>query len=127
MRSLSVGQVLSWEKTFTLEDVEAFIRLSADERVHPLQPDADGRRLVHCLLLAMLPTTIGGSMNLVARDMSFTFLCPVFTGDRIRCDVEIAETEPTEGQLRLAFAVVCRNQHGEEVMTGTCSGVLRTA
>jgi 3-hydroxybutyryl-CoA dehydratase len=127
MRLLAVGEVFSWERTFTVEDVQAFTRVSSDEGVHHTQPGADGRLLVHGLLVATLPTKIGGSFNLLARDMTFTFLRPVFTGERIRCEVEVAETEPKEGRIRVAFAFVCRNERGEEVLTGTCRGVIRTA
>lgn len=126
MRPLAVGDLISWERSFTVEDVHAFTRLSADEGVHHVQPDADGRLLAHGLLVATLPTQVGGRYSLLARDMTFTFLRPVFTGDRIRCDVEVAETEPLADRIRVALAFTCRNQHGKEVMTGTCSGVIRT-
>lgn len=125
MRALAVGAVFRWDRTFTVEDVHAFTRVSDDEGDHPLQPDAEGRLLVHGLLLATLPTKIGGSLNLLAREMTFTFLGPVFTGDPIRCEVEIAETEPLEDRVNVAMAIVCRNQDGKEVMVGTCRGILR--
>ena len=125
MRDLSVGDVFRWERTFTLDDVAAFARVSNDEGAHHLLPDAEGRLLVHGLLVATLPTKIGGDFNFLARDMAYTFRRPVFTGDHIRCEVEVAETEPLPDRVNVAFAIVCRNQHDKEVMTGTCRGTIR--
>lgn len=125
MRQPAVGDVLRWERTFTAEDVEAFTRVSNDEGAHHLHPDDQGRLLVHGLLVATLPTKIGGSFNLLARELSFVFLRPVFTGDHIRCECEVAETEPLADRINVAFAIRCRNQDDKEVMTGTCRGLIR--
>ena len=125
MRDLAVGDVFRWERTFTLEDVQAFARVSHDEGAHHILPDAEGRLLVHGLLVATLPTKVGGELNLLARDMLFTFLRPVFTGDHIRCEVEVAETEPLSDRVNVSLAISCRNQHDKQVMIGTCRGVIR--
>jgi acyl dehydratase len=54
------------------------------------------------------------------------FLRPVFTGERIDCDVTITKVEPGEGRTNAAFSMVCRNPQGKEVMRGHTAGIIRT-
>lgn len=119
------GQGFSWERTFTREDVEEFARLSGDAGRHHLTQDADGRIMVHGLLTATVPTKIGGDMNYIARQMTFEFLRPVFVGDTIRVEGTVTRVAPGDGQLQVAVAFECRNQHGKTVLTGTSHGVIR--
>ncbi len=122
---MKVGDVVAWERTFTEDDVRLFSSFSGDEGTHHLQPDERGRLMVHGLLTATLPTKIGGDINFIAREMTFQFHRPVYSGDTVRCEVTIAElTETTEYQ-QLTSTWVCRNQHGKEVMSGRASGIIR--
>lgn len=83
--------------------------------------------MAHGLLTATLPTKIGGDLNFIAQEMLFKFHRPVFAGDTIECEITVVDLEPTEKFMRLATTVVCRNQHGKEVMTGEASGVIRNS
>lgn len=125
--AVEVGQTFSWERTFTREDVEGFARLSGDAGVHHVSQDAEGRIMVHGLLTATLPTKIGGDMNYIARQMTFEFLRPVFVGDTIRVEGKVTHASREAGQLQVAVAFECRNQHGKTVLTGTSHGVIRAA
>ena len=120
------GDIISWERTFTEEDIRVFNKLSGDEGIHHVTPDEQGRLMVHGLLTATVPTKIGGDMNFVARELKFQFHRPVFAGDTITCEVTIAEFEPTEQYTNVRSEFVCRNQHGKEVMTGHAQGIVRT-
>lgn len=60
---MQVGDVISWQRTFTEEDINLFARLSGDEGEHHLVPDEKGRLMAHGLLTATLPTKIGGDIN----------------------------------------------------------------
>ena len=124
---MQVGDVVSWQRTFTEEDVRLFGRLSGDEGIHHVMPDDEGRLMVQGLLTATLPTKIGGDINFIARQMIFQFLRPVFAGDTVLCEVTIVELEPTEQYTRLSCKWVCLNQHGKEVMTGQADGIVRAA
>jgi 3-hydroxybutyryl-CoA dehydratase len=121
---MKVGDVLSWERTFTEEDIRLFARFSGDEGEHHLEPDESGRLMVHGLLTATLPTKIGGDMNFIARRMLFQFLRPVFSGDTVRCEVTLIELDPGEQYSRVKSTWRCLNQDGKEVMTGEASGVI---
>jgi 3-hydroxybutyryl-CoA dehydratase len=123
-RALTVGQVAVFERRFSDEDVLAFTRLSGDAGRHHARPDALGRRVVHGLLTASLPTKIGGDLDFLARDMSFEFLRPVFTGDTIRCEATIASVEPEAGRARVMLRGSCWNQDGKEVLRFVTSGVV---
>lgn len=118
------GQVYSYERTFTVEDVELFTRLTGDVGRHHLQPDERGRLMVHGLLTATLPTRIGGEINYVAREMVFEFIRPVFTGDTITTEVTIREITDEDKVYRMSGDAVCRNQHGKEVLKCTTNGVI---
>ncbi|HEV2705762.1 MAG TPA: MaoC family dehydratase [Pyrinomonadaceae bacterium] len=124
---MKVGDVIAWERTFTEEDVRLFARFSGDEGTHHLQPDETGRLMVHGLLTATLPTKIGGSINFIARQLTFQFHRPVFSGDTVRCEVTIEELTEKEQYTQLNSSWVCRNQHGKEVMTGQAQGVVRAS
>ena len=122
---MKVGDVVAWERTFTLEDVRRFAEYSGDEGEHHLQPDESGRLMVHGLMTAMLPTKIGGDINFIARQLTFRFLRPVYSGDAVRCEVKIEELADAGSYTQLKSSWVCRNQHGKEVMTGEAEGVIR--
>ncbi len=122
---MQVGDVVSWQRTFTEEDIRLFSRLSGDEGVHHVTPDDQGRLMVQGLLTATLPTKIGGDLNFIARQMTFLFLRPVFAGDTVQCEVTIVGLELTEQYTRLSCQWVCRNQHGKEVLTGQAEGIIR--
>ena len=122
---MKVGDVLGWERTFTEEDVRRFAEYSGDAGEHHLQPDERGRLMVHGLLTATLPTKIGGDINFIARQLTFRFVRPVFSGDTVRCEVKIEGLAEAGGYTQLKSSWVCRNQHGKEVMTGEAEGVIR--
>jgi acyl dehydratase len=123
-RPFEVGEVSVVERRFTDEDVIAFQRLSGDAGRHHATPDARGRRVVHGLLTATLPTKLGGDIDFLSRDMHFEFLRPVFTGDTIRCEMTITEVVPEAGRIRLTLSGTCRNQDGKEVLRFVSHGVV---
>ncbi|WP_437785641.1 hotdog domain-containing protein [Sorangium sp. So ce1097] len=123
-RAFQVGEVLACERRFTDEDVVEFQRISGDAGRHHARPDAQGRRVVHGLLTATIPTQLGGAIDFLAREMQFEFLRPVFTGDTIRCEATITEVVPEAGRVRLAMSGSCWNQHGKEVLRVHTRGVV---
>ena len=122
---LKVGDIITFERTFTVRDVELFIEISGDERIHHITPDEQGRLVVQGLLTATLPTKVGGDHNVLARTMNFEFLRPVFTGDTIICAVKIEKYERQENnRTAIISSFLCENQNGKEVLRGDFSGVI---
>ena len=124
--NVQLGQKASYERTFTLKDVELFGELSGDKGVHHVVPDSAGRIMVQGLLTATVPTKLGGDMNYIAREIRLEFLRPVFVGDTIRAESVITNVEPGEGHLKLSIEMVCYNQSGKEVLRGETHGIIRT-
>jgi 3-hydroxybutyryl-CoA dehydratase len=122
---MQAGEVLSWQRTFTEEDIRLFSQLSGDEGAHHIAYDEQGRLMAHGLLTATLPTKIGGDLNFIARELCFQFLRPVFAGDTVTCDVTITEWQVEERFTRMSTTWICRNQHGKEVLTGHGHGIIR--
>ena len=123
--SIAVGQKFSYDRVFTVADVENFTRVTGDAGRHHVTPDASGRVMVQGLLTATLPTKFGGDINYLAREMRFTFVRPVFTGEKIVTEVVCTESVDEDRAVRLAFDVVCRNEQGKEVLKGSTNGVIR--
>lgn len=125
--SLKVGDKITFERTFTLEDVEWFTKVSWDEGDHHLTPDEKGRLVVQGLLTATLPTKVGGDNNVLARTMNFEFLRPVFTGDTIICEVTIEKYEMQENnRIAIMATFQCTNQNEKLVLKGNFAGVILT-
>lgn len=123
--TLQVGDKITFDRTFTIEDVELFTKISDDEGVHHLTPDEQGRLVVQGLLTATLPTKIGGNHNVMARHMDFEFLRPVLTEDTIRCEAQIEKYEKQEkNRTAIIASFICTNQKGKEVLKGGFSGVI---
>jgi len=122
---MKIGDVVSWERTFSEADIRLFNQVSGDQGVHHVTPDEQGRLMVHGLLTATVPTKIGGDMNFIAREMWFQFHRPVFAGDTIRCECTIVLLEPAEQYTSVRTEFVCRNQHGKDVMNGHAVGVVK--
>lgn len=123
--TLQVGDIITFERTFTAKDVELFTEVSGDEGIHHLTPDEQGRLVVQGLLTATLPTKVGGDHNVLARNMTFEFLRPVFTGDTIICEVKIERYEKQEkNRTAIRATFICTNQNEKVVLTGEFSGVI---
>ncbi|HWL23788.1 MAG TPA: hotdog domain-containing protein [Ureibacillus sp.] len=123
--SLKLGDIFSFERTFTNRDVELFTEISGDAGIHHLAPDEQGRLVVQGLLTATLPTKIGGDHNFIARTMEFEFLRPVFTGDTVICELRVEQWEKDKkGRIAVVTPFICRNQHGKVVLNGVVTGVI---
>jgi acyl dehydratase len=101
---MKVGDIVTWERTFTEDDIRLFNQVSGDQGSHHVTPD---------------------DLNFIAREMKFQFHRPVFAGDTITCLVTVVEFEPTEQYTSVRTDFVCRNQQGKEVMSGYAQGVIR--
>ncbi len=111
-------------RTFTAELVDAFTEISRDRGRHHVQPDAQGRRIVHGLLVASLGTEIGGSLDFLSRTMDYEFLRPVYVGDTITCTARVEQVEKRPGKTRLLVSMRFANQAGEDVIRGSTRGVV---
>ncbi|EIT86181.1 MaoC domain-containing protein dehydratase [Fictibacillus macauensis ZFHKF-1] len=119
------GDVFSYSRSFTVEEVLHFGELSGDQGRHHVELDDKGRLMVQGLLTASLGTKIGGDMHYIARQMNSEFVRPVFTGDVITCEVTLMNVEPSDGYVKVSIESVTRNQQGKEVLLATSHGIIR--
>lgn len=123
--SLKVGDLITFQRTFTKRDVELFIEISGDAGVHHRTTDEQGRLVIQGLLTATLPTKIGGDLNVLARTMHFEFLRPVFTGDTITCHVKIDKYElDKNNRIAINSSFTCNNQNEKDVLKGDFIGFI---
>jgi 3-hydroxybutyryl-CoA dehydratase len=118
------GDVFTWERTFTKEEVHEFGELTRNTAVFHVEENAHGHVMAHGLLTASIPTKIGGDLNYMARQMTFEFIRPVFTGDTIRCELRITRAEQADGRQKVEMEVSCCNQHDAEVLRARSHGVI---
>ena len=124
LASVEPGTTLTYERTFTREEVERFAELSRDDGYHHLVADTDGTVLLHGLLTATLPTKIGGDLDFLARSMGFEFPNPAFTGQAITCELTLEELEERDDRYDLASSFECTSADGTVVMRGESDGVV---
>lgn len=122
---LAVGDVFSWQRTFTDEEILQFGELTGDKGNHHIERDEKGRLMAHGLLTASVGTKIGGDLNYIARQMVSEYIRPVFSGDTITCELTITKVEKKEGLTEVAMETIYKNQHGKEVLVGSSYGIIR--
>lgn len=122
---LYVGQKASLQKTFTAADVTLFGGISLD--VNPLHMSDEfaktsifGKRVVHGILTsglisAVLANKLPGP-GTIYLGQELKFVAPVFLGDDIRAEVEVAELREDKKIVKLN--TTCYNQDGKPVITG---------
>lgn len=125
---LADGEVVTTRRTFEAEDVRQFAEATGDRGDHHLEPDEEGRLLVHGLLTAALGTEIGGRYNVLARTMTYRFHRPVYTGETVRCAATfttVEEREAGDGWEVAADLEYVREDDDTVVLTGAFDGVIR--
>jgi 3-hydroxybutyryl-CoA dehydratase len=120
-----VGEKVAFRRTITEADVALFIGITWD--VNPLHTDEVycratpfKHRIVPGLLTASLLTHLGGLWAFLATGMEFQFLAPVYVGDSIMAEGEVAQVNGETGGVLLRCR--CTNQDGKEVLRAEVRG-----
>ena len=123
----AVGQVGTWTRTFTTEDVETFADLTGDR--NPLHFDADfaartrpGALIVHGglttgLFNALVAEVLPGPGS-VFLHQEWDYPAPVYIGDTVTAEAEVIEARADKPITTLRC--VARRDDGTEVLRGTC-------
>ncbi|MDG5471957.1 MaoC family dehydratase [Jeotgalibacillus sp. ET6] len=119
------GDIFTWKRTFTEEDIQLFGELTGDLGQHHTEKDENGRVMVHGLLTASIGTKIGGDLHYIAREMTSRFLRPVFSGDTITCELMVTDVLPKEGFSLVNVTSIYTNQNGKEVLSASSEGIIR--
>jgi len=118
------GDVSTYSRTFTVEEVQQFAEVSGDDQPRHTDPDEDGRVMVQGLLTATMPTKLGGDAEVLAHSMDIEFLQPVYTGEEITCRSMTDTVTEREDRYEVTFDVVCENEDGKAVLRATISGLI---
>ncbi|MFH9005883.1 hypothetical protein ACH4E5_21970 [Streptomyces afghaniensis] len=121
--TLEVGACFSERRHITEADIAAFAALVGDQGRHHM-PGAE-RIMAHGLLTASLATKVGGRLDFIARRMDWEFLRPVWAGDTIEAKVTVRSLGEARSGVAVEFDLVIENQHGEPVLRGESTGVIR--
>jgi acyl dehydratase len=109
MPAIEAGETFTETRTFRPEDVDQFAALSGDDQPRHTEPDGDGRRMVQGLLTASLLTSIGGDLEVLASRMDLRFQRPVYTGERLVCELTVASVDPrADGGVAIVGDVTVR-------------------
>ncbi|MGE6631872.1 hotdog domain-containing protein [Bacillus sp. NPDC077027] len=118
------GDKFQAKRTFTHEDVFKFGDLTGDQGEQHTIPDEKGRLMVHGFLTASLATKLGGDFNFIGKEMTCTFIRPVYTGDTITCNMSVTTVEEQERYHCIDLFSTYHNQYGEDVIIGKSKGVI---
>ena len=123
----TVGQVGTWTRTFTADDVERFADLTGDR--NPLHFDADfvARTRPRALIVQGGLTT--GLFNALVAEVlpgpgsvflhqEWDYPAPVYIGDTVTAEAEVIEARADKPVTTLRC--VARRDDGTEVLRGTC-------
>ncbi len=120
-----IGAKASFRRTLTEADMALFIGVTWD--INPYHTDDTfaaetpfGKRIVPGLLTASLLTHLGGIWSFLATKMELEFLAPVYAGETVTAEAEIADVKPEKGWVLLKCR--CTTQDGREVLRGAISG-----
>lgn len=123
-KTLAVGDVGTFTKTITEQDVFGFADASGD--FNPLHIDEEyarrtqfGRRVAHGILTAgIISSVLGGEipgLGTIFVELHIRFMKPVYLGDTVTAKATVIETINPK---RIRLMVACTNQHGDDVAIG---------
>ncbi|MGZ7032650.1 MAG: MaoC family dehydratase, partial [Thermoanaerobaculia bacterium] len=126
-------QHVSFEKTFTEEDMQRFIEITGD--VNPLHVNEEfarttkfGRRVLQGMLTASIFSTMVGMFlpgpGAIYRSQTLRFLLPVHLGETVTAHFVVRAIDRAKHRLEIEAWI--ENEAGERVIEGTCeAGLLR--
>ena len=129
----SVGQHVTFTKTFTEDDVRRFIEITGD--INPLHVDDAfaaqtqfGKRVLHGMLTASILSTMVGMLlpgtGAIYRSQTIRFLKPVHIGDTVTAHFVVRSIDRDRHRLEIESWI--ENANGERVLDGMCeAGLLR--
>ncbi|MCL5998344.1 MAG: MaoC family dehydratase N-terminal domain-containing protein [Chloroflexi bacterium] len=128
----------STTRTITESDIVMFAGLSGDyNELHTSEAYAAktmfGKRIAHGMLGLSIASGLAFQMGFLVgtvdafRSVEWEFSAPIFIGDTIRLEAEVAEIKafPRLGNGRVVFKVAVKNQSDQVVQRGTWSLLVR--
>ena len=119
------GQTFTFRRTFTDGDVAIFCGVTGDYNPYHIDEifaleNWFGRRIVPGLLTGSMITNIGGLLGILATEMHFQYLKPVYIGDTVTCVVTVVKKDVEKRTLVMHAAFT--NQDALEVLSAQFNG-----
>jgi 3-hydroxybutyryl-CoA dehydratase len=125
INQLVIGQYASFEKTISESDIQLFCGISGD--INPVhvselagQRSVFGQRVAHGILVSGLTSAVLGMQlpgpGTIYLGQEMRFIAPVYIGDTIRAEVEVAEIITNKNIVKLKTRSI--NQHNKVVIEG---------
>ena len=125
LEDFTVGETAVFARTFTEIDTQQFVGISWD--VNPYHTDEEfcrthrvGQRIVPGLLVGSMLTHVGGLAAVLASEITFEFLAPVYIGETVTATVTVIESDDQRGWMRMEMT--CVTQDHRVVVRGRVSG-----
>ena len=118
------GDVITCEKSFTVEDVCEFAEVSGNQQVIDTESDGEDQAAVPELLTGSLMTNIGGDLSYIARTIKFDFRRVIHSGETIICEWTVESKTEREDRHLLENDVVYYDEDGDIVGTGGTTGLI---
>lgn len=127
IEDLHVGWRYSWRRTVVDADFQAAIAFCGDQggyHVDEAFAVAAGFRglIAPGLLQTGMVASIGGHLNLLAHEITFRYLKPVYAGDALEASCQVVAIEAERRRVSLHAEIT--NQDGEIVLTAEVAGYM---
>lgn len=119
------GDIITYERTFTVEEVREFSKITGDQQAIHTELDEEGRLTVPGVLVGSLMTKIGGDLSYIARTIECEFRRPVYTGEAITCKWTVELKTEREDRYLLENAVVFYDGSDNIVGDGSTTGLIQ--
>jgi acyl dehydratase len=118
------GDVITYERTFTIEDIREFTEVSGNQQAIYTELDEEGQVAVPELLTGSPMTTIGGDLSYIARTIKYDFQRTVYSGETITCEWTVESKTEREDRYQLENDVVYYDESGDIIGTGSTTGLI---
>lgn len=115
------GDEHSFSRMISREDILEFARVSHDHGAHHMEGE---KLLAHGLLVATLPTKLGGDLNYIAAEMRFEFVKAVYENEIITCKAKVEKVIEQSRRFKCRFSFVCYNENNQPVLIGHTNGMI---
>lgn len=121
-KKLQPGSEYRYSRRISREDILHFAEISQDRGNHHVNPES--RLMAHGLLIATLPTKLGGDLNFIASAFEFAFVKAVYEGETITCIAKMDSLLEQAKRYKATLSFQCINERGDLVMEGTTKGMI---
>ncbi|MDH5717897.1 MAG: hypothetical protein OEZ22_09695 [Spirochaetia bacterium] len=120
-KKLEKGDKVNFTRHISRQNILDFAQISEDHGDHHVTGE---KLLAHGLLVATLPTKLGGDLNFIASNMYFEFVKGVYENETVTCVGHIDKIIEQSRRYKVWFSFNCYNEKKETVLKGTSSGMI---